>query len=428
MKLTRRHRLLAMLGAGALIAAACGNDDDAETAPAEGDDEAAEQTDEGGGEGFVLGHLFPETGDLSFMGPPIRTGVEFANEDINAAGGVLGEDLTVLFGDEAGDAAQAREETQRLLGEGAQAIVGAAASGMSQEIIQTLSDNETVQCSPSNTSPSFSTQENADFYFRMSPSDVGQARIIAAEVAARGAETVAIAGRADDYGNNLANLVNEAMADEGVEVTELLSYDPAADTFDAEVGQLTADNPDAIVLISFDEAAQIIDGLLEAGVTPDQLVGADGVQNPDMPMLVDPETPGVIDGMIATAPAGDPESEDFNSRLREVVDATVFGAHAYDCTVVIALAVEAAQSTDSSVFIDEMSNVTQEGTECNSFEECRDLLADGEDINYQGVSGPVDLDEAGDPIQGRYAIAEFQADGAMEVVAEEPFDFSELDS
>uniref|UniRef100_UPI00404B04E7 ABC transporter substrate-binding protein n=1 Tax=Candidatus Planktophila sp. TaxID=2175601 RepID=UPI00404B04E7 len=46
-----------------------------------------------------IGSLLPETGSLAFLGPPEFAGVDLAVEEINAAGGVLGEDIEHIRGD-----------------------------------------------------------------------------------------------------------------------------------------------------------------------------------------------------------------------------------------------------------------------------------------------------------------------------------------
>ncbi len=102
----------------------------------------------------------------------------------------------------------------------------------------------------------------------------------------------------------------------------------------------------------------------------------------------------------------------------------IYGGQVYDCVIVIALAAEAAQSADPAVFNDEIEDVTSGGTECTSFEECRDLLADGEDIDYTGASGPLDLVRP-DPTFGRYAIGQFTADG-LEIVGSEDVDLADV--
>ena len=128
--------LLAVLASFSLLAAACGDDDD-------------ESSDS-----LVIGAVLPETGALGYLGPPQIEGAALAAADLEAAGA----DVTVISGDSGTDGAVAQETVDRLLGEGANAIVGAAASGVSQDIIQGLFDAKIPQCSASNTSPAFTSE------------------------------------------------------------------------------------------------------------------------------------------------------------------------------------------------------------------------------------------------------------------------------
>ncbi len=410
MRQHRWFRLAAAAGALTLLAAACGDDDDGDDAAdtTEEDTEAQPATDQ-----LVVGRVLPETGPLAFLGPPMLTGADFAVEDINAAGGVLGQDVEMLEGDEGETPQIARETVNRLLGDGANFIVGAAASGSSQEFIGTLSENEIPQCSGSNTSPAFTDQENADFYFRTVPPDEAVAPIIADRVIADGHANVAVVARADDYGNLLAGLVAEELEAGGAVVGEPVMYDPEAATFDAEVGQITGANPDAVVLIAFDEGGQVVAGLLEAGITPDQVYGSDGVFGPTFIEQVDPANANVIDGMTVIGAAG---NEDFNARIAEPTDNNfIYGGQTYDCVIVAALAAEAAGSVAGPDIIGEIQNVTSGGEKCTTFEDCKALLEEGEDIDYDGASGALELNEPGDPTVTTYAIGQFQ-DGSLTIV------------
>jgi branched-chain amino acid transport system substrate-binding protein len=66
-----------------------------------------------------------------------------------------------------------------------------------------------------------------------------------------------------------------------------------------------------------------------------------------------------------------------------------------------------------------MLEVTSGGTKCNTFQGCKDLLADGEDIDYDGASGALDLNENGHVTSGAYDIWQYDAAGA-EVTLDEP--------
>jgi ABC-type branched-subunit amino acid transport system substrate-binding protein len=449
MKRSLWFRRMAAVTALALAAAACGNGDDTADEPDDVDtEEPAEPDDDGaaddegdeGDEGedvavdrpgrddkLDIGYILPESGPLAFLGAPQIEGVRLAIADINEAGGVNGQDVTLETGDEAGDAAQAQEAAARLINAGVDAIVGAAASGMSQEFIQLTHDNEIVQCSASNTSPAFSDQDNNAYYFRTVPPDEAVAPIIADEVVADGAQNIVIAARADDYGVALADLVDGGLQDLGASVAENIQYDPNTSDFSAEVSSITGANPDAVIIIGFGEAATLIRQLLEAGVPGDAIYGGDGLFGPALVDDVNPDDPGFISGMKVIGAAG---GADFNERLNgELGEADqgnlIYGGQAYDCAIVIALAAIAAESTDPAVFNDEIENVTKDGTECSSFADCKELLENGEDIDYVGASGPLQL-ERPDPTFGRYAVGQFQDDGSLEIVGDQDVNLADL--
>lgn len=414
----RRSSLLragAVLFSLVLVTAACGDDDE----DTSGDTGAEESGGGGGDDALIIGRVLPETGPLAFLGPPMIEGIQLAVDDINEGGGVLGEDVTLETADEGETPQTARESATRLVNGGAHAIVGAAASGNSQEFIQLLFDEQIPQCSGSNTSPAFTDQENAEFFFRTVPPDEAVAPIIADTVIADGAAKVVVVARADDYGQALGDLVVTSLTDAGAEVPPLVSYDPEAANFNAEVSTIIGESPDAVVLISFDEGGQIVAGLLEGGITADQVYGSDGVFGPTFPGLVEEGNESVVDGMKVIGAAG---SEEFNERIAEATDNNfIYGGQTYDCGIIIALAAEAAGSTDGEAIIAEVPGVTKEGEKCESFEDCKALLDDDEDIDYDGASGALELDEAGDPTQGRYAVGQF-VDGALEIVDSQDVD------
>lgn len=390
----------------ALIAAGCGNDDDG------GGDTAHPENE------LVIGEVLPETGSLAFLASPMIEGVRLAMEDIAAADG----NVRLLTGDTATDPDVAPEAVNRLLGEGAHVIVGAAASGVSQSFIQTLYDAQIPQCSPSNTSPSFSTQDNAAFYFRTVPPDQAVSPILASLVAADGATNVAIPARADDWGNALSSLLVESLAELGVGA-QIISYDEDATSYDATVTAIEDMGADAVVLVTFAEGAQIIRGMLEAGVPPSAMYASDGIYDRNLAETVDPSNPNVLDGFVAVTAGG---GNEFSERLVDRTGGDVaYGGQAYDCVVVLALASLAAGSTAGPAIIDQVQAVTSGGQKCFSYAECADLIAEGADIDYDGVSGPLELDDVGDPTFGRYIIAEF-IDGVLTVTGSQDVDLAEL--
>ncbi|SDM38476.1 amino acid/amide ABC transporter substrate-binding protein, HAAT family (TC 3.A.1.4.-) [Geodermatophilus siccatus] len=223
------------------------------------------------GEQLAIGTLLPLTGNLAFLGPPEVAGARLAVQDINAAGGVLGQDVRLAEGD-SGDASTdtATQTVDRLLQEGVNAIIGAASSGVSLTVIDRITGAGVLQFSPANTSDQFTDYNDNGLYFRTAPPDTLQARALSDLIINDGNNTVGIMALNDPYGTGLMdntreNLIAAGLAEDSIQT---LTYDPQAANYDAEIQQMVDFNPDAIVVIGFEESARIIEGLNSQGVGP----------------------------------------------------------------------------------------------------------------------------------------------------------------
>ncbi|MGR6963702.1 ABC transporter substrate-binding protein [Geodermatophilus sp. URMC 61] len=242
-------------------------------------DEANATTDEGPayaapgatGEPLVIGTLLPLTGNLAFLGPPEVAGARLAVNDINAAGGVLGQPVQLIEGD-SGDASTdtATQTVDRLLQGGVNAIIGAASSGVSLTVIDRITGSGVVQFSPANTSDQFTDYNDNGLYFRTAPPDTLQARALSDLIINDGNNTVGIMALNDPYGTGLMentrqNLIAAGLAEDSIQT---LTYDPQAANYDAEIQQMVDFAPDAVVVIGFEESARIIEGLNSQGIGP----------------------------------------------------------------------------------------------------------------------------------------------------------------
>ncbi len=228
---------------------------------------------------LTLGGLLPETGSLAFLGAPMIAGVEYAVQVLNDNGGVLGKPVTYIAGDSGDTSTDTASVTvDRLLKEGVDAIIGAASSGVSLTVVDKIAAAGVVQFSPANTSPKLTSYADKGLYFRNAPPDDLQGAVIGELIIADGAQSVYIMALDDAYGTGLANVIEEVLTAAGIEVKGKKIYDPKATTFDAEVGEIVAANPDAIVLISFDEGSRILRTMVENGVGPTSkmVYGSDG--------------------------------------------------------------------------------------------------------------------------------------------------------
>jgi ABC-type branched-subunit amino acid transport system substrate-binding protein len=414
----RAWRTAAVLATASLVLTACGQDSD--TPEAEGDSTASASPTETeaakAGDGtLTIGSLLPQTGDLAFLGPPEFAGVDLAIEDINAAGGVLGQDVVGVKAD-SGDGTPdiAGAEVDKLLNANADTIIGAAASGVSVSVIDKITGAGVVHFSPANTAAGFDTYEDNGLYFRTAPSDILQGEILANLVVEDGHENVAIMGRQDFYGEGLAERTREVLEEKGATVGEFVLYAADAQNYTAEVNKVAAAQPDALVLVAFNETTKIIPQLIAKGIGPEdiQIYFVDG-------NLADYSDQNFnLAGVKATAPGAAEPDQEFIARLKEdpTVKDLTYGAESYDAVVISALAAIAAGDDSGEAIGSEIVNVTREGTQCATFEECAALLEDGEDIDYQGKSGPTDMTDSGSLIAGTYGIQEYSADNTYKQV------------
>lgn len=422
----RWPRFAAIALASSLLAAACGDDDndtaDETTTTAAGTETTAPAA---GGDGVLkIGYLLPETGQLAFLGPPMIDGVKMAVEEINAVGGINGRPVELYGQDDGTDPDVAGGAADKLLAEGVDVIVGAAASGVSLAVIDKITGSQTVMCSPSNTGLQFTTYDDGGYYFRTAPPDNLQAQVLADLIVADGAEKVVVIGRSDEYGEGFANALADELEALGVEVADVVIFDHTATSFQAEAQRIKDANPDSVAMISFDEGGQVVQAAIAAGVGPDavQWYGADGIQTSSFYEKVDPNNPAVVEGIRGTAPSAAPA--DGEATFRERFEAfspgtdTIYSGHAYDCAVIAALAAAEAGSDAATDIQAHMVGVTRDGERCTLVADCLELIADGADIDYDGAAGPLDFVEAGEPGAGAYDSWEFAADGSVAVIEE----------
>jgi ABC-type branched-subunit amino acid transport system substrate-binding protein len=220
---------------------------------------------------LVVGTLLPLTGDLAFLGPPEVASAKLAIDELNAAGGVLGQPVQFIEGD-SGDASTdtATQTADRLLQSGVNVIVGAASSTVSLTVIDRITGAGVMQISPANTSDQFTNYNDNGLYFRTAPPDVLQARALADMIGDDGNNTVAILARNDAYGTGLADNTRQNLLDQGLAEDDIISvtYDPTAANFDAEIQQMVEFGGDAIVVVGFDESSRILEGLNAQGIGP----------------------------------------------------------------------------------------------------------------------------------------------------------------
>ncbi|MGA7687835.1 MAG: ABC transporter substrate-binding protein [Jiangellales bacterium] len=417
-------RSLAIGGSLALVLTACGGGDDDTAAETPEATEAATDDAAAAAEGdgtLTVGTLLPETGSLAFLGPPEFAGVTLAVQEINEAGGVLGSDVVQIDSD-SGDTSSniAQQSVDTLLSQDVDAIIGAASSSVSLSVIDKITGAGVVQFSPANTSTAFSDYDDGGLYFRTAPSDVLQGRVLGDAVLGDGHASIAILALQDAYGETLAEQATTAIQDGGGTVVYTEFYDPKATDFSAVLDEASSTNPDAVILIGFDETKTIIPQAASRNFGPQDVpyFFVDG----NLASYAEDFDEGTLTGTKGTLPGAE-ATDDFRDRLQEAygeLTEFAYSGESYDATILTALAAVAAGDDSGEAVASQLQAVSTEGTVCTEFAECVALLEEGEDIDYDGVSGKVEFDENGDPTSASIGIYEYGDDNTFT-----PVDFIE---
>jgi branched-chain amino acid transport system substrate-binding protein len=393
--------------------------------------------DDGGGGGekslnLTIGDLVPLTGDLADFGPPGRKAADLAVDQIQAAVKEAGSDHTVkiVHEDDQTDAQAGVQAARKVVdAENATCIAGSWASSVSIPIARSVSIREKIlQISPASTSDEITGLKDDGLINRTSPPDRFQGPTLAnaMEDALGGAQgkKVNIGARNDAYGTGLADTFSKAWEGKGGTIGERVIYDPEQPSYNSEARQITSGNPDAWVIIDFPETYQKVGpALVRTGNwDPKKSFITDGLASSDLPKNAGREA---TEGMRGTAP-GSPEtgsaSEAFDKLYTDAPGPgrQTFDAQNFDAVILCYLAAVAAGSTDGQDMADELQNVAGPGGDKFTWEQLPDAikaLQDGNDIDYEGASGPLTLNDDGDPTTGVYDLYRYR-DGKVDVFDE----------
>lgn len=385
----------------------------------------------GGGEGLTLGALLPATGDLSSIGEPMLDAIPLAVETVNACGGINGSDVTLIIEDSQTDpTAGAAAMTKLAEADQVDAVVGAFASSVSGAAVDVAVRNQIPMVSPGSTSPVFTERAEAGdfegYWARTAPPDTYQAEALAQLAMESGFENVSTVVINNDYGVGFEQAFVEAFEERGGTVANKdnpVRYDPKAATFESEASSAFGSKPDAVLGVLYAETGALLlrsayeQGLMD-GVT---VLLTDGVKTETFPEDVGKTAnDGFILGetAVGTVPgAGGEGLSDFETLWQDEMGEApgAFVPHTWDATVLLMLAAEAAGENSGPEIQAQLREVASGGTPVSDVCEALEMIRNGEDIDYQGASGAVDIDENGDVV-GPYDIWKVTEGGAIETV------------
>lgn len=366
----------------------------------------------------TVGAPFALSGPVGEQAQAMRQGAELAAQQVNQQGGVLGEPYRLVFADTGCDPDKGVEVVRQLLQAGVAALLGPVCSGVTLRVARSVTIPAGMPLvSVASASSLITGLNDQDLVFRTAPSDALKGQSMARVLHGQGVRRVAISHASDAYNTGVAQVFAEAFTALGGRITVRQSHEPRQADYQREARALAAGAPDvALFAYSGSGGVQFLKDVLDQpGVR--RVVGTDGLMSKDLASAL---SAGQLARLSFVLAAADTEREGYR-RWQALANAAKlkadgpYVAHAYDAAFLLALAIEAAGSAQPAKVPAGLRAVSgPKGTVVypGEFAKARALLKQGQRINYDGASGPVDFDAAGD-ITGRASLHR-HADGAWQ--------------
>ena len=423
--------LIAAILLGFGLSAGCGGDDD---------------------EPFLIG--------LSVLDVPafrqMRNAANFAVADINATGGNVALvdsklDNELVFNR---DNASPENLVRELLDRGVRGLIPTTSSA-SETIFDFITENRLVTIAPGASSDKLTDlnedREGQHYFFRTLPHNDYQAEVLADIVKDAEGGKVAIIYRNDEWGRDIKEHFERHLGNSrqvsSVALPAFGRQQAGTDEgarevvreFERASGISEIRDADSVIFLMYLPDAKVMRHMLDSSALPEnpkyyipetlalsqrlhQVMKKEDEDAEDAAALLE-GFKGVIPFPHSTFHAEQAleHLRDFECRFPHDIEDPEqdlhYATYTYDAVVVMALAALAAGSTDPSRYVREVANVTREGTKCESYAECRRLLTDADssndDIDYEGLSGPIDLDgNTGNVTDAFYAV--YTYDGTID--------------
>ena len=364
--------------------------------------------------GIILGF----TGPIESLTPGMADSAELAFSEVS--GSLLdGREITPVRADSTCvDSSAATAAAERLVtADNVVAIMGADCSGVTTAIANNVAvPNGVVMVSPSATSPALSSLEDNGFFFRTAPSDARQGEVLATVLRQRGITNVAITFTNNDYGKGLTESFTQAFAAVGGTVAISAGHEDGKADYSAEVGALAAAGAEDLAVFGYlDQGGK---GIIQAALDADafsRFILADGMIGASLIDAIGDD----LNGAIGTLPGGASQGAALFAEYAQqhgIAGDGPYQGESYDAAALLALAIQAAGSTDRSAIQAQLMAVANApGERILPGELTRGLkiLAAGGDIDYVGATN-VEFNSVGE-VLGSFKEVEVRA-GQFETI------------
>jgi len=293
-----------------------------------------------------LGIAGPLTGGSAAFGAQLKNGVEQAVEDINAAGGILGQKIQLSVGDDRADPKEGVSVANKFVGDGVKFVVGHFNSGVTMPSSEVYQENGILEITPAATNPKI-TERNMWNIFRTCGRDDQQGGVAGAIIADKfKGKRVAVVHDKTTYGQGLAEETRKAMNAKGLKEVLFEGVNVGDKDYSALVSKIKAARADLVYWGGLhDTGGLILRQLRDQGVKS-TFMGADGITDDEFAAIAGPGAEGTL---MTFSP--DPRTNPANKQIIEVFrkkgfEPQAYTLYSYAAVQVIKQAAEAAKSLD----------------------------------------------------------------------------------
>ncbi len=298
----------------------------------------------------------PITGGSAAFGAQLKNGVEQAVEDINAAGGILGQKLVLTIGDDRADPKEGVSVANKFAADGAKFVIGHFNSGVTIPASDVYLENGMLVITPAATNPKVTDRPGMWNIFRVCGRD-DQQGIVAGKIIAEKfkGKRVAVIHDKTTYGQGLAEETRKAINAKGIKEVMFEGVNKDDKDFTALVSKIKAANPDLVYWGGLhDTAGLIVRQMRDQGVKA-PLMGGDGMADSEFAAIAGPGADGTL-MTYSPDPRNNPKNKEIVELFRKKrgFEPQAYTLYSYAALQIIKQAAEAAKSIDPKKVADVM--------------------------------------------------------------------------
>src|ERR1700704_4376980 len=293
-----------------------------------------------------MGVAGPITGPNAAFGAQLKNGGDQAVEDINAAGGILGQKITVAYGDDVSDPKQGVSIANKFAADGIKFVIGPFNSGVTMPSSEVYQENGILEVTPSATNPKI-TERGLWNIFRTCGRDDQQGAVAGAYIAQHfKGKKVAIVHDKTTYGQGLADETKKFMNGKGIQEVLYEGINIGDKDFSALVSKIKASGAELVYWGGlFTEGGLIVRQMRDQGVKA-PLMGGDGITDDEFASVGGPGVEGTL-MTYGPDPRNRPEAKAVVEKFRaNKFEPQAYTLYSYAGVQIIKQAAEAAKSLD----------------------------------------------------------------------------------